>query len=176
MSREGIEPFGATARFSAACFTDRCADHDSNKVRLVRFELTRPKAHVLNVVRPTKLRHSRIDSASWIRTSSIPGFKPRWSASCLSRRKVTATYKIRSRVPHDARREEGQRWPYGNAPCTSWGQIRTVSTTWFEQARSTSCLPSRKYPRKDSNFHFSRSERDDSYQLVYVGVSALDEI
>ena len=88
MSREGIEPFGATARFLAACFTDRCAGHDSNKVRLVRLELTRPKAHVLNVVRPTKLRHSRLDSASWIRTSSIPGFKPRWSASCLSRLEV----------------------------------------------------------------------------------------
>ena len=68
MSREGIEPFGATARFCAACFTDRRADHDSNKVRLVRFELTRPKAHDLSVVRPTKLRHSRSDSAGPIRT------------------------------------------------------------------------------------------------------------
>ena len=138
-------------------------------MRLVRFELTRPKAHVLNVVRPTKLRHSRIDSASWIRTSSIPGFKPRWSASCLSRRKVAATNRIRSRVPDDTRCEDGQRWPYGSAPCTSWGQIRTVSTTWFEQVRSTNCLPSHKYPRKDSNFHCSRSKRDDSCQLVYVG-------
>ena len=32
VSREGIEPFGATARFCAACFTDRCAEHDSGRV------------------------------------------------------------------------------------------------------------------------------------------------
>src|SRR5262249_10492998 len=94
------------------------------QVRLVRFELTRPQAHVLTVVRLTKLRHSRIDSASWIRTSSIPSFKPRWSASCLSRHEVAGDrFELSARLGLS---KSGRPIAY---PATSThGKIRTFTT------------------------------------------------
>ena len=140
----------STAQFNAVCFTGRHAEHlpkcdwrDSNS-----HAQKGPTLSTWCVV--PKLRHSRIDSASWIRTSSIPGFKPRWSASCLSRCLIA-----------------GER--FERSACLG------LSKTGLPVAYPAVTIDP-EYPRKDSNFHFSRSERDDSCQLVYVGVSALDEI
>jgi hypothetical protein len=67
MGDEGIEPLGIHRNFLSRLFYKQTCG-TSPKVRLERFELSRPKAHALRRGASSQLRHSRIDSAGPIRT------------------------------------------------------------------------------------------------------------
>jgi hypothetical protein len=52
--------------------------------------------------------------------------------------------------------------PIAYRAVSSWGEIRTLSTTRFERVRSANCLPSRSTPGRICTHTISRSKRDAS--------------